>query len=144
MIGTLNCCLYKLPNFVEICPVTRWWAVRTLDWRRWRSLISSYVVECIVWKRQWLPPYGCNYLIYVMILPCSLQKPLTRNQMLFNVWLHVRTYHSGILPKYHISYKKYHSTYHVCIFHWHHFSRRIFPLTPLFHWDLPISIVSTL
>ena len=57
-------------------------------------LISLYVLVCIVGKRRWLFPYGCNLLIYVMILPCYLQKPLTRNQKLFNVWIHVRRYHS--------------------------------------------------
>ena len=49
-----------------------------------------------------------------------------------------------ILPKYLISYNKYHSAYHDFIFCWHHCYSRIVQLTPLFQWDLPISIVSTL
>ena len=57
-------------------------------------VFSSYVLVYVVNIRRWLSLYGCYFLIYVMILPCSLQKPLTRNQTLFNVWLHVRTYHS--------------------------------------------------
>ena len=48
-------------------------------------VIRLYVLVCIVGKRRRLSPYGCNLLLYVMILPCSLQKPLTRNQNLFNV-----------------------------------------------------------
>ena len=50
--------------------------------------------------------------IYVIRRPCSLDKSITRNWTLFNVWLHVRTQIIvGILPKYLISYNKYHSTY---------------------------------
>ena len=56
-------------------------------------MINSYVLVWNVGKRRWLPPYGCNFLIYVIISPCSLDKLLTSNQTLFNVWIHVRTYH---------------------------------------------------
>ena len=69
---------------VEICLVTRWWAIQPLDWRRWDSLISSYVVVGVLIKGKYFPCMD-NLLIYVMILPCSLQKPHTRNQTLFNV-----------------------------------------------------------
>ena len=107
-------------------------------------VFSSYVLKCVICKRRWLSLYRCYFLIYVMILPCSLQKLLTRNHR-------YSTYDSthdciivGILPKYIISYNKYHSTYHDCIFRWHHYSSRIVLLTPLFQWDLPISIVSTI
>ena len=62
-------------------------------------VFSSYVLVCVICKRRWIYLYGCYFLIYVMILPCSLQKPLTRNQTLFNVWLHIRTYHSRNLTK---------------------------------------------
>ena len=55
-------------------------------------MISSYVLVYVVCKRRWLSLYGCYLLIYVIILPFSLEKPLTRNQTLFNIWLHVRTY----------------------------------------------------
>ena len=84
---------------VEIFLVTHWWAVQPLDWRRWDSLISSYVVVGVLDKRRVLSLYGCNLLIYVMILPCSLQKPLTRNQTLFNVLIHILTYHSRSLTR---------------------------------------------
>ena len=59
----------------------------------------SYVFVCFVDKRRWLSLYGCYFLIYVMILPCSLEKLLTMNQKLFNIWLHVQTYHSSNLTK---------------------------------------------
>ena len=62
-------------------------------------VFSSYLLVCVVDKRRVLSLYGCNLLIYVMILPCSLQKMLTRNQALFNVLIHVRTYHSKNLTK---------------------------------------------
>ena len=54
---------------------------------------------CYTQKLLWLSLYGCYFLIYVIILPCSLQKSLTRNQTLFNVWLHVRAHHSRNLTK---------------------------------------------
>ena len=84
---------------VEIYAVMCWWSIQPLDWRRWDSLISLYVLVGVLDKRQVLSLYGCNLFIYVMILPCSLQKPLTRNQTLFNVWIHVQTYHSSNLTK---------------------------------------------
>ena len=80
----------------------KWWSMNLINWCRNMSghalmgrpaarlemialEFSSYVVVCIVDKRQLLSVYGCYFLIYVMILPCSLQKPLTKNQILFNV-----------------------------------------------------------
>ena len=75
-------------------------------------VIRSYVLVYIVGKMRWISPYERNLLMYVIRRPCSLGKLLTRNRTLFNVSFHVRTLIIvGILPKYLISYHKYHSTY---------------------------------
>ena len=87
-----NYSLVERHIIVEICPVTRWWAVQPLDWRRLDLLINFNVVVGVLNKSRVLSLYECNLLIYVMILPCSLQKLLTRNRTLINVCLHVRTY----------------------------------------------------
>ena len=105
---------------------------------------SSYVVVCIIDKRRWLSLYGCYFVTMLWY-----SRVPYRNRLLGikRYSTYDSTYERiivGILPKYHISYNKYHSTYHDCIFPWHHFSSRIVPLTPLFKWDLTISIVSTL
>ena len=85
----------------------KWWSMYLINWCRNMSghalmgrpaarlemialEFSSYVVVCIVDKRQLLSLYVWYFFIYL----CSLQKPLTRNQELFNLWLHVQTYHS--------------------------------------------------
>ena len=75
-------------------------------------MISSFVLVCIVGKRQQLSLYGCYFLICVIRRPCSLDILLTMNQTLCNVWFHVRTQIIvGILPRYLISYNKYCRTY---------------------------------
>ena len=48
----------KVSPTVKICPFMRWWAVQPLDWRRWRLVISSYVLLCIVGKMRWISLYG--------------------------------------------------------------------------------------
>ena len=105
---------------------------------------SSYTLVYVVNKRRLLSLYGCQFLTFVMILSCSLWKILTgikRYSMYDSTYKRIIV---GILPKYHILYNNYHSTYHDCISHWHHCSRIIVPLIPFFQWDLSISIVSTL
>ena len=75
-------------------------------------IIHSYVLVLNVGKRRWISPYGCNFLIYMIRRPCYLYKYITRNQTLFNVWLHVQTLIIvGILSNYLVPYNKYHSTY---------------------------------
>ena len=69
--------LYIDPDHVEICPVTRRWAVQPLDWRRWYSMINSYVVVVLFAKNDDFPCNGCYFLVYqfsVLILPSSLHK----------------------------------------------------------------------
>ena len=57
-------------------------------------------------------PKGYNLLIYVIGHPYSLGMTLTRNQIYFNVSLHVNIYIIiWMLPRHLIPHNKYHSNY---------------------------------
>ena len=71
---------------------------------------SSYTLVYVVNKRRLLSLYGCQFLTFVMILSCSLWKILTginRSSMYDSTYECILV---GILPKYHISYNKYHNS----------------------------------
>ena len=100
---------------------------------RMALVFSLYVLVCVVDKRWVLFLYGCNLLIYVMIL-YSLVPYINRLLGIKHYSTYDSTYECiivGILPKYHISYNKYHSSTDTIVpaesSHWHHCCSGIFP-----------------